>query len=198
MGISAEQYANQLASLLPSGQAWDNDKRSSLMGRLLKAFALELARIDLRGEDLMNELDPRTTLELLPDWERVLGLPDPCLSQAGTLAQRRQAVTTKLTLIGGQSKQFFIDLAAGLGYTITITEFYPFVAGSDVGDELYNSDEWRYTWQINAPETTITEFRVGQSTTGEALREWGNEQLECAMNLRKPAHTNLLFAYGNE
>lgn len=197
MGLNAEAYARQLKALLPTGPAWTGTDKMGVFGRLLLAIGDELARIDARCDDLIRELDPATTTELLPDWERVLGLPDPCLTQAQTLQQRRAAVVTKYTLLGGQNAQFYIDLAASIGFPITITEFDPFVAGSDAGDPLSNDEGgWPYTWQVNAPEETIQYFRSGQNTSGDALRTWGNEQLECAINARKPAHTNLLFAYG--
>ena len=36
------------------------------------------------------ESDPRITLELLPDWERAWGLPDPCFRSAQTIAERQR------------------------------------------------------------------------------------------------------------
>lgn len=196
--VDVAAYARHLKALLPSGPAWAVNDESTVLGRLLLAIGEELARVSARGGDLIRELDPATITELLTDWERVLGLPDPCLNTAGTLQERRAAIAAKYTLIGGQSRAFYIELAAALGYEITITEFNPFSADeSGAGDPLAPDEAgWAHTWQINAPETTIRVFRAGQNTAGDALREWGNEQLECAMNGRKPAHTNLLFAYG--
>jgi uncharacterized protein YmfQ (DUF2313 family) len=180
---------------MPPGAAWRLESDSVLSAFML-AVAEELARVDGRAEDLMRELDPRTTTELLPDWERVMGLPDPCVSAAQTIQERRAAIVAKLTTIGGQSRQFFIGLAAALGYVITITEFNPFLAGHSVaGDALTNGD-WQHAWQVGAPETTVRDFRAGQSAAGEALRDWGNEELECAISSRAPAHTIPIFAYG--
>lgn len=177
MGIDAEGYARMLRALLPRGPAWSTDG-SSVLQDVLLAIGDEFARIHAACERLLREMDPRTTVEMLVDWERVLGLPDPCVDVVQTLQQRRDNVLVKLTMQGGASKQFFIDIAAQLGYTITITE----------------PDD--YTWQVNAPETTIRYFRCGQSGTGEALRTWGNKVLECAIEHRAPAHTVVLFAYG--
>lgn len=191
--MSAEQYANQLRALLPRGEAW-RAERGSLMDSLLLAIATEFARIDARGGDLLNEADPRTTVELLEDWERVLGLPNPCITEEQTNAQRRAAVVEKVRRLGGQSVAYFLQVAESLGYDITITEFRPFVAGSDAGDPLTNGD-WIFTWQVNGPEVTTTDFKVGVSAVGEPLRTWGNEELECVINQLKPAHTHVLFAY---
>lgn len=195
MGMSAADYLSQLQALLPQGPAWPRDADATLT-QLLAALAEEFARVDLRAENLLDEADPRTTAEMLSDWERVAGLPDPCVTAAQSTQERRAALVAKFTNLGGQSRQFYIDLAASLGYTITITEFHQFRVGeSAVGDALYG-DDWVFAWRANAPATTIREFRVGESTVGDPLRSWGDELLECALNRLKPAHTHVLFGYG--
>ncbi len=194
MGMTAAYYLSQLQKLLPRGPAWPTEDEAALT-KLLHAFADELARVDARAEDLVEEADPRTTAELLSDWERAFGLPDPCASTPDTTSERLAALVAKVTNVSGQSPRFYIDLAASLGYTITITEFKPFVAGGEAGDELTNGD-WIFAWQANAPETSITAFVAGDGTAGDPLRDWGNDLLECALTRLKPAHTNVLFAYG--
>lgn len=195
--MTATDYLAQLQALLPQGFAWPREADAALT-KLLLAWADELARVDGRAADLIEEADPRTTAELLADWERVAGLPDPCveaLAGTQTTAQRRAALVAKLTTIGGQSAAYYIALAASLGYTITVTEFRPFVAGSVAGDALTN-DEWIFAWQVNAPAESIVAFAAGRSCAGEPLRAWGNELLECVINRLRPAHTHVLFAYG--
>lgn len=198
MGLTATDYLAQLQALLPQGPAWPRDAEAELT-RLLSAWAAELARVDGRAVDLVEEADPRTTTELLSDWERVAGLPDPCveaLAGTQTTAQRRAALLAKLTTIGGQSAAYYIALAASLGYTITVSEFTPFQAGhSEAGDPITN-DEWGFAWQVNAPDESIVVFAAGRSCAGEPLRAWGNELLECVITRLRPAHTHVLFAYG--
>ena len=196
MKAKSEDYQRQLIDLLPPGPAWSRNPES-ILGKLLHGQGEELARVHNRALDLIEEADPRTTLELLPDWERVAGLPEPCVDPPDTLDERRTALVDKLTRLGGQSRQFFIDLAAKFGFVVTITEFKPFTAGSLAGDPV-NSEEWQYAWQVNAPDTTITSvFRAGQSFAGDPLRDWGNELLECLINRFKPAHTHVEFVYGS-
>jgi uncharacterized protein YmfQ (DUF2313 family) len=161
-------------------------------------MSIELARVDGRGEALPGEANPADTNELLVDWERVAGLPDKCAGVLEeTLQGRRNALLTKLSSTGGQSAAYFIELAASLGYTVTIEQFRPFRVGmSRAGDSLTNG-AWVFTWLIRAPEVTVTSFRVGRSAVGERLRTWGNDTLECKINQLKPAHTIALFAYGD-
>lgn len=193
---TAAEYREQLKALLPPGQAFPRDPGTTLHD-LLDGMSIELSRLDARSEVLPAEANPSTTNELLTDWERIAGLPDKC---SGTLEQtlqgRRKALRTKLTSTGGQSPAYFIELAASLGYTVTISEYRPFRAGwSSAGDALTNG-AWVFTWLVRAPEVSVTDFRAGLSAAGERLRTWGNDTLECKLNQLKPAHTIAIFAYG--
>jgi uncharacterized protein YmfQ (DUF2313 family) len=193
---TAADYLEQLKTLLPPGQAFPREAGTTLHD-LLDGMSIELARVDGRGETLPIEANPASANELLSDWERVAGLPDKCSGVLEeTLQGRKNALLTKLTSTGGQSAAYFIELAASLGYTVTIEEFRPFRAGiSRAGDSLTNGP-WVFTWRIRAPEVSVTEFRAGRSAAGERLRTWGNDTLECKLNQLKPAHTVALFAYG--
>ena len=64
--------------------------------------------VDGRAADLLEiESDPRTTVELLPDWERAWGLPDPCFPNATSIAERQNMLVLVMTLLGGQSRAFY-------------------------------------------------------------------------------------------
>lgn len=192
MALTAAEYLAQLQALLPPGAAWRRDVGSALT-EFLAALAEELARIDQRIEALLDEADPRSTTELLTDWERVAGLPDACTGPLPTLAQRRAALVARLTSIGGQSRAYFIALAASLGYTITITEYRPYTVDSPVDDPLC-SEEWAFVWQVNAPLDTVR-YRSVDSGVDEPFSTWGNQLLECVIRRFAPAHTLVLFAY---
>lgn len=193
--MDKQAYTQQLQQLLPPGQAWPRDKSATLT-KLLGGIAEGVARFHRRVDDLANELDPRTTVELLPDWERVCGLPDECSVQSSqTLAERQSAVHAKWTSRGGQSRQFFIDLAKTLGFDVTVNEFRVFTCESAI-DEPICDEPWSFAWQVNAPETTIREFTC-DSHCEEPLRIWGNWPLECVLSRYKPAHTHVIFSYSH-
>ena len=192
MAMTADDYLQHLQALLPQGPAWPRDADADLTD-LLRAFADEFARLDAKAERVLDEEDARTTSELLADWERVAGLPDPCTGLLDSISGRRAALVARLTNLGGQSRQFFIDLAAALGYSITITEFRPFTVQSDVNDPLCGI-QWIFVWQVNAAQNTVRKFAVN-SQVSEALASWGNTLLECAISRLKPAHTKVQFAY---
>lgn len=200
MGLDTTAYARGLRALLPPGPAWQAGEGSVLF-KLLLGFAEELARLDRRVNDLLNEMDPRTTSELLAEWERALGIPDLSVSYARDFNQRRATVYGAITAAGGQSEAFFIDLALRMGFVITISDYagQAFQVGkSRVGETLRNGP-WAYTWQVNgASFDVISVFRAG-SQAGDPLKEYGeefeNEPLEIAILARKPAHTHVIFSY---
>lgn len=196
MPRTSAEYLEQLKALLPPGNAFPREPGTT-MESLLDGMAQEWARIDARGEYLVIDSNPMTSVELLPDWERVAGVPDKCTGTLETTIQGRQnVVRAKLASTGGQSRAYFIEVAKALGYTVTITEFRPFRAGSSTAGEDLTNGDWVYTWRINAPENTIIDFRAGRSAAGEPLRTWGSDTLECKINQIKPAHTIVIFGYG--
>jgi uncharacterized protein YmfQ (DUF2313 family) len=170
--------------------------------------------VDGRAADLLEvESDPRATLELLPDWERNWGLPNKCLTKPPTaLDDRRLALVSKMTMVGGQSRQFFLNLANAYGYAnITITEFAPYMTGvSRCGDSRwYNTgDAAHYRWELGAPEIrfywtvhvsalSFSYFHCNSSQCGvDRLLAIGvAADLECLLGDLKPAHTQIVFDY---
>ena len=126
---SGGDYAQQYLELLPTGQAWPREPGSILVNA---CFGLNnyWGFVDGRAGDLLEvESDPRLTTELLPDWERAWGLPDPCYPDTTTLDERRKMLILQMTLLGEQSRDFFIRMAAWIGHQITITERSPFMVG---------------------------------------------------------------------
>jgi uncharacterized protein YmfQ (DUF2313 family) len=192
MALTSDDYKRQLQALLPRGAAWTREP-GSVLAELLGAWGDEYARIDARADVLREEADPRTANQLLTDWERVAGLPDPCIVSEQTTPQRRFALLAKLTNAGGQSKAYFIALLLGLGFVVTIDEFLEHTVDDDNDHQLYGAD-WAYAWQINAPLVSYFELSV-DDTAGDPLAYWSNEQLECVVNRLKPAHTIPIFAY---
>jgi uncharacterized protein YmfQ (DUF2313 family) len=167
--------------------------------------------VDGRAADLLErESDPRATIELLPDWERNWGLPDPCFVQAQSIGERQNVLILKMTLLGGQSREFFIYAASLLGYTITISENAPFMVGvSNVGDTRdaagyyrwrIGPPENRFYWTVHASKTKLTWFRVtkGQCGVDPHLRIGIDDDLECLLNEWKPAHTMIIFDYSGQ
>jgi uncharacterized protein YmfQ (DUF2313 family) len=142
---SGDDYAEALANLLPVGPAWPRERERILM-QTVRGLAEIWGFVDQRAADLLEiESDPRKTIEILPEWERAWGLPDPCFGEPLSVHDRQIMLVWKMTLKGGQSRAFFIDMMHRVGHEITIREWAPFMAGlSRVGDTRTNWGEIFY------------------------------------------------------
>jgi uncharacterized protein YmfQ (DUF2313 family) len=196
LALTSEQYLRQLQALLPTGAAWPREDAATLT-KVLHSLADELARIDLRADDLLDEADVRTAGELLSDWERVLGLPDGCtLDQTLSVDDRRRLAWAKLAEQGGQSRVYFIELAERYGIPgCTITEFRQATCNSHCNDALYSQAD-EFAWRLNVPiAAAATRPANCNDHCNVALQIYKPNLVECPISGRKPAHTNVLFAY---
>lgn len=192
----ASDFASALHALMPRGLAWPRDP-ASVMGQVIAGLSPTWAAHTARNNNLLVDAFPATAVELLPEWEAALGLPDPCAGPAPTIAQRQAQVVARFAGSGGQSVPYFIQYAALLGYTVTVTEYVAARVGqSRVGQPIFRmGSQWSFVWQINAPLNTITRSRAGSARVGDPLASWGNAVLQCELNEVNPAHTILIFAY---
>lgn len=190
MALTADDYAALIEGLTPKGPAWSE-------ARLRRAWADELARLDARIWALIEEADPRTTSELLEDWERVLGLPDDCVAGLDlSINERRLIAWQRLTELGGQSRAYFIDLAARFGEPgVTITEFRQMTCNDTCNDALYSQAD-EFTWRVNFPHPAANVRPMNcNDDCNDALQMYTPALAECPITERKPAHTTVIFAY---
>lgn len=190
MGViaaTANDYSEVLHALRPVGPAVAGEDA------LLQGLAPEFARLHNRLVDLLRESDARAANELLTDWERAFGLPDECCSVDVDLATRVALLVARVRGAGTPTAQYFVDLAALFGYTITVTELQPHTVSSPVNFPLY-PDSIRFVWNVNSPLNVIQHSTV-ISPVNEPLSRWGNEILECLITRAKPAHTHVQFIY---
>lgn len=196
MARDATSYLSQLMALLPGGDAWSRTRQVGL-GDLFTGMAAELARVEQRVRDLEEEADPRTAFETIDEWERDLGLPDPCTASATNLSARQVLAWRKYAYEGGQSRAFYIDLAASLGFEIEIHEFDPDVDDYDASlTPLITDGRWRFVWRVHVlNDTDYSVFRAGAGVAGDRLVEGGAVDLECIISSIRPAHTRVIFTY---
>lgn len=186
-------YLELLKLLLPHGVYAED--AGSLNVKDLAVAAAALDRAQANADDFTeDEIYPDKTDELLDEWERVYGIT----SDTDIPWQARiDNLMASVRAVGGQTKGYFIDLAARLGYTISIEEFEPFMAGwSEAGDTLY-TDDAVYCWLTNVADSGIKSyfFEAGISCAGDELGWSSDTSLESLFNRLKPAHTLVEFAY---
>ena len=185
-------------ALLPRGRAWPREPGGVLDG-YAAAVGAEWSDVnDAVSRFLRLEVTPAGPIELLSDWERAVGLPDPCTPTPVTVPERQAALRARLVDEGGQSIAFFLGLAAALGYVdAVIEEFRPFICGFDAcGDVLGGGPAVRFHWRVTVNAGRSTLFRCGTAQCGDLLGDFERAaDLECVFRALKPAHTVLIFSY---
>jgi uncharacterized protein YmfQ (DUF2313 family) len=207
-----DEYWHAISALLPWGIAWPRWP-STVQMKVMRGLAGILGFMDGRAGDMLErESDPRITVEMLDQWERAWGLPDPCYEGPQTIGERQKHLVLRMTMLGGQSRAHFIQYAKFLGYEVSISEYRPFMVGVDrCGDNReYRADgslgEWpcqigpptmRFVWTMHVHSVRLTWFRAGAGQAGidPHLRIALAIDLECVIRRWRPAHTEVLFDY---
>lgn len=120
-----------------------------------------------RGHVLSKELFSDETYEVLEHWERVYGAV-PNFYDSVLIRQNR--IVHKMRELGRLDREYFIQLAASLGYVVVLEELHPFMpdwsgAGEELGDD---ASDW--CWRLYYTESDEAYvFRAGSSFTGENL-----------------------------
>jgi len=91
------EEARLLADHLPEGRAWSRKHRegSNIYG-LIRSCARDFLIVQERIEALSREFHIPLSVDLLPEWEESVGIPDDCFQRLETLAERREAVIQRL------------------------------------------------------------------------------------------------------
>lgn len=188
-------YFQMLENLLPRGPAWSGSDK------LMEGLAPAFAAVHQRANDLLQEGDPRQTVELLDRWEACCGLPDTCsVPGTETIAQRQQRLNAKVNSVGGITEGFYLQVLSDIGYpdaTITTFTGEGFESISPCTNGIY-SDDWNFYWQVNFTESAKVSRMTCKSRCNEALRTWGDTVAECVIDKLCPSHTIVLFSYPPE
>ena len=186
-----QDYRDAMLRLLPRGPIWRRDP-SSILAATLQALAPTYTRSTTSAGALLVDAFPMTTLNLLPEWEQSLGLPDECTAPDASVLQRQAAVRAKWLGRGGSTTAWFVAMAAALGYAITITEFVPYTV--DLPVDLPLVDEgWEFVWQVDTLALVTWYFSVDQSGVDDPLEDYTQSELVCRITREAPAGTIVFF-----
>ena len=184
------------SGVLPPGRALARDS-DAVLTKLLEAIASMFLRVQLQLEALLVEWDPRQAEMMLPDWERLLGLPDKCTAtQALTVPDRQRLAYQRLLEQGGQSRAYFLGIAEQLGEPgCTITEFGLFDCNDDCNGALCSEADC-FTWRVEIPHVAApTRVMTCNDDCTTSLQLYTPNLIECPIRDRRPAHTNVIFSY---
>ncbi|EHT3199063.1 DUF2313 domain-containing protein, partial [Escherichia coli] len=122
------------------------DPNGKYISAELVAEANVMEAVKASAARVLAQITPLQSSMTLSDWERVY---DVAPREGATQQERRQNILVKMAATGGLSIPYFKNLAASLGYTITITEPRAFRTGINrCGDRLL-IPEMRWVWQVN-------------------------------------------------
>lgn len=113
-----------------------------------------------------------------------------------TLEQRRAALSAKIVERGGQSRGYFLALAARYGFLgATITDNYRrATCNGNCNSKLYGPSDL-FTWTVSLPAAGGVFRATCNSDCNTPLQSWGHSLVEGAISDDKPAHTTVLFSY---
>lgn len=175
--FDADDYALALARLAPTGEVWPKGPGSTFT-LTMQALAGSPARNHAAANALLVDAFPATAVDLLPEWEATVGLPNACSPIAGTDEERQRQVMAKLADTGGASWAYFSGILAAFGYTDqTVEQFQPFRVGIDSVDTPLYSNDWAHAWWVSMTGISVD---VDASAT-------------CEIAAIAPAHTILWF-----
>lgn len=194
MATLNDEYDQLLRALMPSGPAWEGD-------HLVMGFAPALARVHSRANDLMREISPADTVELIDRYEGLCGLPDECIPDGvQTLTQRQRRLDAKINEEGGIHADYYLSQLRALGYdNVTITQYqYADPDKPETWPDGAKSDTFRFYWRVNFPANADIDVMTCVDGCNSFLRTWGDTVAECVIHKNAPSHTIVLFAYPDE
>ena len=197
--VNRDAYRDQLHALLPAGRAWPEDSGTTL-DSLVRAFASQFSATDRSASRLLDEILPSTTFQLLPDWERVAGLPDDCSVATSDVTIRRASLLAVLVTQATLHADQFVAVAARFGITITVDELdqtraETYAAAQTPPLDVTNG-KWRFIWWINIPSSSdIRRFRTTSRVNERLTTFERNTEMECRLAKIAPAHTVVVFSY---
>lgn len=124
MGHSIAQWTSSILAQMPRGVLWQRSTSLDLY-KYTQGYASRLERAEASADNILLEMRPESTLQLLTDWEDYLGLPECIAEPSSNIEYRRYAVVEKYHRKGGLQAWNIQKLATDLGFTVEVDETFP-------------------------------------------------------------------------
>jgi len=195
--ITQTQQADILAQYLRDDNLHEaKNREDSTLRKILIGLASEWLNFRSKINEVSNEYNPKTTTQLIDEWEQFVGIPDNCIPVASTIEQRRLNVLLKLAGINATTEKQFKNVASILGYNIEVSNG---VSTSTFPLTL----PFLLISEASAPFTIVITLPSSIKPSGFPLTfpfTLTSQQpaiLDCLFNKLKPANTQLFFRYSN-
>ncbi|QDP66032.1 MAG: hypothetical protein GOVbin631_93 [Prokaryotic dsDNA virus sp.] len=124
-----EGTANELASHMPDGIAWESKyKEDTNLRGLVYGMSTPINTTEQLIEELSEEFDINQTTLLIDEWEKSVGLPDECFGVVTDIETRRQLVLDRIKkspLVTLSELQSFVNAFLD-GITVTLYPGKPY------------------------------------------------------------------------
>jgi uncharacterized protein YmfQ (DUF2313 family) len=155
--FSASDYLGAMQALMPRGRIWSRDA-ATVQTKVLAGLTASYETQNARANNLLVDGFPKTSNELLPEWEASLGLPSAAAGPAPTLLARQTLVVARFIGAGGISIPCFTQYAALLGFPVAIKGHAPFRCGQSRCGQALGGPEQMYAVTMSTPAATSTPF----------------------------------------
>ena len=170
-------YKSAMYSLLPTGEAWANEREDTVLKKLIYGLASSLEDIEATTKKVVADYFPKTINTFTSDWEAILELPK-CNNLTQDSVIRLSQISTMFNISPYSNKEFFENIANIFGYNITVLPRDP-------------TDPFKI--EIDIPEDFIY-FKAGVSKAGDPLMIGKvKSELKCILEFFKQAHTYIVF-----
>lgn len=119
-----EETANQIADACPNGRAWAKKRvPDSNTYNLIRCLASSFNRVQQQIDVLAKEFNINLSVDLLPEWEASVSLPDECIKTFNSLEEQRNTIIARLSKTPIVTKAEFEALGQELsGETVVVTD----------------------------------------------------------------------------
>jgi len=169
------EFAEAFVRLLPTGPAWATDFNSQLRIALYP-LANTYATNETLAQNLLIDIFPSTSVQLIPEWNESLGLPGPCSIGSSNVAVSQSAIVAQINNQGGVSEAYYISYALSMGYVITISNYSSLRIGHDINQSCYDR-KYDFIWIVTIVSGAVPSY------------------LECMLRQIAPAHLQLYVIY---
>lgn len=190
-----DEQTGILAQYLRGDQLHESKNiNGSILQKVLSGLAVEFLRQRDKLNEVYSEYDPNNTTKFIEEWEDLVGIPDECLTNTGTLEQRRQNILLKLAGANASTEQQFKDVATVLGFDVQITNAIdiatfpltlPFI--------LVNQSEAPFIIVITLQESVNA--NILPLTLPFELASDKSEILKCFFEKLKPSQCSIYYRY---
>ncbi|MBS9720166.1 DUF2313 domain-containing protein [Tianweitania sp. BSSL-BM11] len=189
-------------SLWPRGAAWGTPdgvapSTDSVLAGFTRALLGAFADLYASLWQLTNESRSRTLVNSLPDWEADFALPEPCITEPQTEAERRRHLEHKVAAQGAISPEDFVRLAAQFGFVVAIEEPEAFRSGTSRCGELAEvaNVALEQQWVVHVLDVPFEQFQTGIGEAGVTrLLDFDMGDLQCLFRRAAPAWTYPIFS----